>query len=798
LKRVPRNGGFNETRKNLNGRNSGRGKLRSTHWIGGGGDRVEDALKKAQRQLGEAVRLAHLAYWEDDFVANRVRWSNEGCRMLGLPADERSRTWDGVLALVHPEDRALVDESRARAKGGESDYQLAFRVVRPNGDLRYLIVIIDVVRDRLGRPTRAIGAAQDVTELRRAERAQGLYRALIDRTTDMAEVVDPDTGQFLDVNEEACRVHGFSREEYLSLRVSEVDPTLGDPGTFARNVAHLSQVGSLSLEGQRRRKDGSLFPVEVRLSYARLDRDYLLAVVRDLTNRKRSEAALRGSEERLQLALLATGLGPWDWDLRTGAVEFSPEWKRQLGYEPDEIESRYEEWENRLHPDDRERVLAALRAYLDGQRPEYAEEFRLRHKDGSYRWIYTRGVALRDAAGNMTNMLGCNLDVSERKRREEQYRRGQKMEVIGQLAAGVAHDFNNLLTIISGYSEILLPLLPATDPKREMVAAIREAGGQAGGLTRQLLAFSRQTVQEPKILDLNELVRENEKMLRRLIGEDILLTTVLEPALEPVEVDPGQISQVVMNLAVNARDIMPTGGKLTIQTSPVTLDETAAAFGAGAKPGRYVLLAVTDAGAGMTPEVQAQIFEPFFTTKGAGKGTGLGLATVYKIVEQSGGFIFVDSDPGRGTTFKLYFPVAEGPASTSHIDTKPLTRGTETILLVEDEDAVRTIVRTVLQQAGYTVLDAGRGSVALRLAGEHAGPIHLLITDVVMPEMGGRELVEKLGRLRPDIRVLYLSGFTDDAIVRHGVLQAEVAFLHKPFTIAALTNKVREVLEGVD
>lgn len=752
--------------------------------------------QQSDLQVSQAVRLAHLAYWEDDFIANRIRWSEEGCRMLGLPTDERSRMWDDLLALVHPEDRSLVDGSRTRAKGGESGYQLAFRVIRGDGHVRHLLMITDVIRDASGRPIRAVGAAQDVTDLRQTEQALALYRAVIDRTTDMVEVVDPDTGQFLYVNDQACRAHGFTREEYLSHRVSDFDPMLGEPGTFARNVAHLREVGSMILQGQHRRKDGSVFPVEVSLAYARLDRDYLLTVVRDLSERKQSEEALRWSQERLQLALEATGLGLWDLDLRTNAVDFSPAWKRQLGYEPDEFVDRYEEWEHRLHPDDREQVLEALRAYLGGRQPEYATEFRLRHRDGSYRWIYSRGVAQRDASGNVIRMLGSHLDITERRQLEEQFRQAQKLQAVGQLAGGIAHDFNNLLTIIYGNSEILLQLLPAADPNRQVVTEIHEAGKRAASLTRQLLVFSRQAVLEPKVLDLNELVRENEKMLQRLIGEDVLMTSVLEPTVEPVKVDAGQISQVLMNLAVNARDAMPTGGKLTIETSAVTLDDMAATFAPEARPGRYTLLAVTDTGVGMTPEVQARLFEPFFTTKGPGQGTGLGLATVYGIVRQSGGFIAVYSEPGRGTTFKLYFPVTERPALKRHRSVQSMPRGTETILLVEDEDAVRAMVRTVLRQAGYTVLDAGRASKALRLAGAHAGPIHLLITDVVMPEMGGRELVERLARVRPDLRVLYLSGYTDDAVVRHGVLHAEVAFLQKPFTLAALTTKVREVLEG--
>jgi CheY-like chemotaxis protein len=323
------------------------------------------------------------------------------------------------------------------------------------------------------------------------------------------------------------------------------------------------------------------------------------------------------------------------------------------------------------------------------------------------------------------------------------------------------------------------------------------AAERAAGLTRQLLAFSRRTVLEPKILDLNELVRDNEKMLRRLIGEDVQLTTHLEVPLEPVKVDPGHLAQVMMNLAVNARDAMPTGGRLTIETSSVALDAVAAAAIPDAKQGHYVLLAVNDSGIGMTPTVRAHIFEPFFTTKGPGQGTGLGLATVYGIVKQSGGFITVESESGSGTTFQIYFPVVEFGASAERAASgrKLLAHGTETILLVEDEDAVRSMVRVALQRAGYVLLEASRGTEALRVASEHAGAIHLVMTDVVMPEMSGRELVERLAPRRPDIKVLYLSGYTDDAVVRHGVLRADVAFLQKPFTMSALTNKVREVLD---
>jgi PAS domain S-box-containing protein len=388
-------------------------------------------------------------------------------------------------------------------------------------------------------------------------------------------------------------------------------------------------------------------------------------------------------------------------------------------------------------------------------------------------------------------------DVTERKRLEQQFLQAQKMQAIGQLAGGVAHDFNNLLTVICGFSEVLLSQLSDTDPASGMVQEIHKAGERAAGLTRQLLAFSRKQINQPKVLDLNALASDVGKMLRHLIGEDVSLTTVLAPRLGWVKADPGQIEQVLMNLAVNARDAMPEGGKLTIETANVDLDENFARANAEVKPGRYVLLAVSDTGCGMTEEVKAHTFEPFFTTKEPGKGTGLGLATVYGIVKQSRGYVYIYSEPGHGTTFKIYLPMVEddAPSGKSHPEPKPMPKGNETILLVEDEDAVRSLTRYTLQMQGYAVLEAKDGEEALRVAEKNQGGFHLLLTDVVMPRMSGRRLAERLSQTQPGVKVLFLSGYTDDAVVRNGVLEAEVAFLQKPFTPSGLAQKVRNVLD---
>jgi len=398
-------------------------------------------------------------------------------------------------------------------------------------------------------------------------------------------------------------------------------------------------------------------------------------------------------------------------------------------------------------------------------------------------------------------------EIAERERAEEelrntevQLRQAQKMEAIGQLTGGIAHDFNNMLTVILGYSELLLKSLLPDAPLRDEVEQVKEAGERASLLTKQLLAFSRKQVLQPRVLDLNAVLNNMDRMLQRLIGEDIALVTVPAPGLWRVHADPGQIEQVIMNLAVNARDAMPNGGKLTIETANVDLDAAYVRQHPGSKAGPHVMLAVSDTGCGMDAATQAHIFEPFFSTKEPGKGTGLGLSTVYGIVKQSGGYVWVYSEVGRGTAFKIYLPRIEDAVETVEPGVAPArtVRGSETILLAEDDNRVRALIRSTLQANGYTVLEAHHGKHAIQVCEQHAGPIHLLVTDVVMPEMSGRELAERLKPSHPNIKVLFMSGYTDKAIVHNGELDPGIAFLQKPFTPDVLARKVREVLDALE
>lgn len=516
-------------------------------------------------------------------------------------------------------------------------------------------------------------------------------------------------------------------------------------------------------------------------------------ILLDLTDRLQAEEALHLRDRAIQ-AVVSGILITDSCQPNNPIIYASPGFERLTGYRQEEVLGKNCRL---LQGKDTDRqAVAEIRAAVREGRSCESELVNYR-KDGTSFWNRLLISPVRDGAGRLTHFVGVQTDVTERRSLEEQFRQAQKMEAVGRLAGGVAHDFNNLLTIINGYGDIVARSLPADHPAKELVLQIAKAGERAASLTQQLLAFSRKTVLEPKVLDLNIQIREMVKLLRRTIGEDIQLVTSFDPGLGRVKADPGQLEQAIINLCVNARDAMPQGGKITIETRNVEFDEFHAQGSVDLLPGNYVLLAVMDTGQGMDAATQARIFEPFFTTKEPGKGTGLGLAMVYGFIKQSMGHIAVQSVPGHGTTFKLYLPRIEQAISSgmSHPNLNFMPRGDETLLLVEDEPAVRALGRHVLQSCGYTVLEGGDGNEALRVARRHSGPLHLLLTDVVMPNLGGRQVAEQVLVLHPEAKVLFLSGYTDDAVVRHGVQEAHTNFLQKPFTPSCLAQKVREILD---
>jgi two-component system, cell cycle sensor histidine kinase and response regulator CckA len=462
---------------------------------------------------------------------------------------------------------------------------------------------------------------------------------------------------------------------------------------------------------------------------------------------------------------------------------------QNLGLRPNEIVGKplyeYFQTEDPSFP-----AIAAHRKALAGEPASYEMEWEKRTFDSHVQ-------PLLDSAGEVVGVIGIGLDVTDRRHLADQLRQSQKMQAVGQLAGGVAHDFNNLLMVVKGHAEILLDRIAAGSPLRNSVEQVDKAADRAASLTRQLLAFSRMQVLQARVLDLNEVVSGMTKMFSRVIGENIDLTFVPGAKLGRVKADPGQIEQVLLNLVVNARDAMADGGRLTIETSNVQLDRDYCAKHHNIAPGPWVMLTVSDTGCGMDAQTQTRIFEPFFTTKPKGKGTGLGLATVYGVVKQSGGFIYVYSEVGHGTTFKVYLPkvTAEVEKETAEKVAAPQS-GNETVLFVEDEESVRELVRDYLTAAGYRLLEACDGVQALEVAEAHGGPIDILVTDVVMPRLSGRELASRLTSERPNIKVLFISGYTDDSIFRHGVLEGGVAYLQKPFNLKSIAQKIREVLDG--
>jgi two-component system, cell cycle sensor histidine kinase and response regulator CckA len=614
-----------------------------------------------------------------------------------------------------------------------------------------------------------------------------LYRQLFEVESDALVLVDHESGRILAANAAAAALYGYTREELLSL--NRVDLSAEPDRTLQ---ATTEKQAFIPLRWHKK-KNGKVFPVEISGRYFDLKgRSVFVSAIRDITERRVMQEALEKSEEKFSRAFHGNPAAITILDLKSGFyLEVNETFEQLSGYRRDEVVGH--SWADfciLVDHEFRDRAVAQLLS--KGRLRNW--ELHFRRKNGDV------GVGLLSAElieiGGRPCAITATVDITDRIRLEGELRQAQKLESVGRLAGGVAHDFNNLLTVINGYSECILGMLRPQDPLYSPAQEIKKAGERAAGLTKQLLAFSRKQVIEPQTLDVNGVVRETSGMLRRLIGEDIELVTTLDPLLGSVLADPDQIHQVIMNLVVNARDAMPDGGQLEISTKNVDINEKATAAHPDSVPGRYVMLVVADSGVGMSEEILPSIFDPFFTTREQGKGTGLGLATVYGIVRQSGGWIEVSTKVGHGASFAIYLPRIDGlpvsaPAPTA---AKATLSGCETVLIVEDQEEVRGLTNAVLKAYGYRVLDAANAAAALALAAEHPDEIDLLLTDVILPGMNGRELADRMQAQNPRLKVLFTSGYSADVIARRGVLEPDVAYLPKPFNAESLAAKVRQVL----
>ncbi len=781
---------------------------------------LEDDVASRTADLAASERLYRSTFDEAPVGITHVgvdgRWlrvNQHLCDLLGYSQEELQA--DGVHALLQSEELPREAELRRQITAGVLDGYVidekSYR--RRSGDFLWARVKVSVHRDATGRCQHLIWVILDITERRRLdlqvrkeilerERAEVAMRQERDRAQqylDTAAVIilalDMD-GRVTLVNRHACALLGRSAEELLGSDWTQTCLPLRLRSTFRKELHHLAGAGTSIVEHPVLTSAGEERLIEWRNTILQDDagqRVGTLSSGTDITDRNQAIEALRTAEERMRFALQNAEVGIWDMDYTTGVLRWSETLESQYGLQRGTFSGSVEAFVQHVHPDDRRSVIDQL-ATAVASGTDFSLINRSIWPDGTVRWLSGRGRIHHDEHGEPVRGVGISLDVTERHNLEEQYHQAQKMEAIGRLAGGVAHDFNSLLTVILGYCELLLLELNPADSRQVDIREIQQAAVLAAGITRQLLTFSRKQIVEPTLLDLNGVVTDMQAMLERLLGEDLNVILTLRPGLALMRADHGQVEQIVMNLAINARDAMPEGGTLTIETADVALDGHYAMEHVGVDPGPYVALTVTDTGTGMSPQVQARLFEPFFTTKEVGKGTGLGLATVHGIVALTGGSVTVSSAIGRGTSFTVYFPAANGAASV--VDAPPPAiqkrAWTQTVLVVEDTAALRALIKRFLERQGYTVLLAANAQDARELFLSNPS-IDVLLTDVVMPGTSGPELGRQFVEQRPALKVIYMSGYTDDAIAHHGVLKPGIAFLHKPFNSETLGQKVRDV-----
>ena len=777
----------------------------STHYIAIKQDisqrkRAEEALRQSEEQLRAMFDLASVGIAQaDPRTGQWLRVNKKMCEITGYSSGELLALH--VKDITHPEDRQTDWEAFERVVRGEaSSYRLEKRYIRKDGSLAWVNVNMTIIRDRAGQPTRTVAALEDITERRRAEEALRLQSAALEAAAN-AIVITDQLGKVLQVNAAFTVLTGYTAQEVLgeNLRLLKSGHHVE---AFYRNLWQKISSGRVwSGELTNRRKDGSLYAEEMTITPLR-DADgastHYIAFKQDISERKRAEDELRWKTAFLEALVNSSldGILVVDQERKTSLQNqrFTDLFKMPQHMADEASDENRLRWVTDMVKNPEPFVQKVLHLYAHPNETSHDE---IELKDGTTMDRYSFPAIGQD--GKYYGRIWTFRDITERKRLEARLFQSQKMETVGKLAGGVAHEFNSILTAIIGQSELLLGDLPAGSPLAKNAIEISQAAGRAATLTRQLLAYGRKQILQPETLDLNRVIAGMEGMFRHLMGGDVDTQVVPAPGLQAVKADAGQIEQVIMNMAINARDAMPNGGKLTLETANVSFDQESVGRYPELKPGDYVMLAITDTGAGMSEEVKARVFEPFFTTKGVGQGTGLGLSTCYGIIKQSGGHISVYSEPGRGATFKIYLPQVRSRRRASPLrvcDSPDLPRGTETILLVEDDPALREMAATLLRRLGYTVLAAANGIEALSLKQQRdIGHIDLLFTDVVMPHMSGKELADRVRALYPHTRILFTSAYTENAIVHQGVLNKGVALLQKPFTPSALARKVREVLD---
>jgi PAS domain S-box-containing protein len=772
--------------------------------------RAEEAIKKSEKIFRIAAESTSDLIWDWDILNGKLEWFGPIDEQLGYHPGEFPRTIDSWERIIHPDEHDRVMTALDQHLKTHEPYMEEYHVQRKDGTFCYWIDRGTAFWDENGNPFKMIGACEDITERKQTEEAlresEERYRTILENIEDGYYEVDL-PGNFTFFNDSLCRMLGYSKDEMIGMGNQQYTDEENRKKLFeAFNEVYRVGKPTKSFDLEVIRKDGKKLFSEVSVSLIKDSTGQPIGfrgIARDITQRKHSEEALRTEKQRFQSLSENAPFGMVMID-KDGTFRYiNPKFRELFGYDLADIPDG-KTWFRKAYPDPtyRHQVIEAWISDLKISKPgeKRSQVFTVNCKNGTKKIINFIPVQLDTGE----NLMACE-DITQQKHAEqemkvleEQFRQSQKMEAVGRLAGGIAHDFNNLLTVIKGYSQLSLLDLSEDDSLWGNIQEIQKATQRAADLTRQLLAFSRRQILDLKVLDLNTILRDLNKMLRRIISEDIELVILPAEDLGRVRIDPGQFEQMILNLAVNAKDAMSSGGKLTIETANTELDEDYARTHISVKPGPYVRLSVSDTGVGISSDLKEKVFEPFFTTKEKGKGTGLGLSTVYGIVKQCEGNIWIYSEPGHGTTIKIYLPRVEEELDSpfKREETDFLPRGKETVLLVEDDPLVRNLAHRLLMEQGYTVLEAANGEEALRLAGENDGEkIHLLLTDVVMPQMGGKELAEKLKLSRPDIEILYTSGYTDNAIVHHGVLESGTHFLQKPFSPKTLSCKVREVLD---